>query len=87
MPSFVKKYKDIDKLRRTRNKQRKRYYNKTINAKNQWERWTDEHLQMVLEHKLTDTEISKKIGRSVSAIQQIRWVHKRKQNNEKMRNM
>ena len=62
-----KQYKDLDKLRKTRNAQKKRYFSKT--AKYKPRRWTDIEDVIVLEHKTTDTEMSRLIERSVKAIQ------------------
>lgn len=61
------RYKDLDKLRKTRNAQNKRYFSKTAIYKPR--RWTDIEDVIVLEHKNTDMEISKQIERSVKAIQ------------------
>lgn len=63
----AKKYKDADKLRKTRNAQKKRYFSKTAIYKPR--RWTDMEDVIVLEHKNPDMEISKQIERSVKAIQ------------------
>jgi len=60
-------YKDKDKLRKTRNAQNKRYFSKTAIYKPR--RWTEIEDVIVIEHKNTDTEISKQIERSVKAIQ------------------
>lgn len=60
-------YKDLDKLRKTRNAQKKRYFSKTAIYKPR--RWIDIEDVIVLEHKNTDMEISKQIERSVKAIQ------------------
>lgn len=64
-----KDYKDIDKWRKTCHKQRLKYYRKTANAKNRGKQWTNEEVELVMLHELTDTMISKIIGRSVEAIQ------------------
>lgn len=61
------RYKDKEKLRKTRNAQKKRYFSKTAIYKPR--RWTDIEDVIVLEHKNTDMEISKQIERSVKAIQ------------------
>ena len=61
------RYKDKEKLRKTRNAQRERYFSKTAIYKPR--RWTDIEDVIVLEHKNTDMEISKQIERSVKAIQ------------------
>lgn len=66
------KYRDIDKWRNTCYKQRRKYYSKTANAENSGQRWTVEEIDMVLQHNITDTEISEIIGRSVQSIQVMR---------------
>ena len=60
-------YKNLDKFRKTRNKGKRKYYSKT--AKYKRRAWTDLEDIIVLEHKKTDTEISKYIQRSVCSIQ------------------
>ena len=60
-------YKDLDKFRLTRNKSKRKYYSKT--AKYKPRAWTELEDIIVLEHKKTDTEISKYIQRSVCSIQ------------------
>ena len=67
MPLRKDKYKDMEKFRNTRNAQRKRYYDKT--AKYNPNPWTSEQDKAVLEHNITDTELSNLIGHSVKAIQ------------------
>ena len=62
-----KQYKDLEKLRKTRNAQNKRYFSKTAIYKPR--RWTEIEDVIVFEHKNTDMEISKQIERSVKAIQ------------------
>lgn len=51
----------------------KRYYQKTQNAPNSGKRYTDEEIKMIVDHKMTDSQISKTIGRSVGAIQKLRY--------------
>lgn len=60
-------YKDLDKFRLTRNKSKRKYYSKT--AKYKPRAWTELEDVIVLEHKKTDTEISKYIQRSICSIQ------------------
>lgn len=60
-------YKDLEKHRITCRKQRRRYYAKTAVYKPST--WTDEQIRLVLERKMTDHELSAKIGHSVKAIQ------------------
>lgn len=57
-------------------KENKRYYAKTALYKPR--SWTLEECNMVLEHSMPDTELSKKIKRSVRAIQVMRSRLKRK---------
>ncbi len=61
-------YKDMEKYHRTCRKQRKRYYDKTSNLYPP-KPWTAAEDAMVIEHKITDSELSAKIERSVRAIQ------------------
>jgi hypothetical protein len=61
------RYKDKEKLRKTRNAQNKRYFSKTAIYRPR--RWTDIEDVIVIEHKNTDMQISKQIERSVKAIQ------------------
>ena len=61
MPSFVKHYRDLEKLRVTRNRQRKRNYQKSQNAINSRKHWQEWEIKLVLTSDLTDME-SKEIG-------------------------
>lgn len=67
-----KQYKDQDKARETIRKQNLKYYGRTTNAINSRQRWTVRELDIVMEHSMTDREISALIGRSVKAIQLLR---------------
>lgn len=49
--------------------QTKRNRHKTINALNSYKKWTSEDENIIMTSRLTDTEISKLINRSVQAIQ------------------
>ena len=60
------KYHDLSLWRKTCDRQRKKYYDKTAIYPPQ--RWTIEEDQMVLEHKIPDSELSKRIHHSVKAI-------------------
>ena len=70
MPNFVKWYNEkgeSEKGRNLRNEQRTRYYAKTgIYERREW---TLEEIELVLAHEIPDMELSKKIQRSVKAIQ------------------
>ena len=48
---------------------KRRYYAKTAFAMNHRLRFTDEEIQMIKDHNIPDTELAKKMGRSVQAIQ------------------
>jgi len=69
-------YKDLSKWRKTVRKQKNRYYRKTTYAENHKKPWTRKEINMVMEHKITDTELSSLIGRSVGAIQKMRFTQK-----------
>lgn len=75
MPNKKENYRDMQKYLKTRNAQRKRYYNKTAiyGRRN----WTFEQETMVLKHSITDSELSAKIKHSVSAIQHRRCLLKK----------
>ena len=67
MPNRKNQYRDKDKYKKTRDAQKKRYYDKTaIYQRNSWNSQQD---KLVLEHSISDTELSKIIGHSVKAIQ------------------
>lgn len=67
MPKCCKQYKNKEKMRINRNKQRARNYDKagTYPPRS----WTIVETELVLEHPMTDRELSKQIERSVRAIQ------------------
>ena len=67
MPNRKENYSDMEKFKKTRNAQRKKYYSKTAIYGHR--QWTSEQDKMVLEHKITDTELSVIISHSVGAIQ------------------
>ena len=69
-------YANMEKFRKTRNSQKRRYYRKT--AKYERRTWTLEEEEAVLDKNMTDTELSKKIKRSVCATQNRRHILKRK---------
>lgn len=71
MPEFVKrlrrKGRDDDYIRNIRNGQRQKYYNQT--AKYERHDFTSAEDRMILEHKITDRELSEMIHHSVQSIQ------------------
>ena len=66
------KYKDPNKYRNYRNRYQTRYRAKTGSNAYKPREWTKEELRMVQAHEVTDRELSKKINRSVGAIQSAR---------------
>lgn len=59
-------YKDLDKWRKMRRKQMRRYYETRRQPKSEWHGWQD---KLVLEHSIPDTELAPVIGHGVRAIQ------------------
>ena len=66
-------YKDLNKYRNYRNRCKTRYRARTGSNVYEPREWTKEELRMVQAHKITDRELSKKINRSVAAIQNARY--------------
>ena len=64
-----KNFKDINKYRVYREKQKRKYYGSRDFSIEEKRPWTEEEVRIVMEHKLTDTETAKMIMRSVKAIQ------------------
>ena len=62
-----KAYKDMDKFIKARNRQRKRNYKKTQLYEPHM--WSTEDEHRVLEHSITDIELSRQMKHSVQAIQ------------------
>ena len=65
-------YRDMEKYLKTRNAQRLRYYRKTQGGKNTGKLWTRDEIDMIMEKKHSDTELSKLLARSVGTIQAMR---------------
>jgi len=68
-----KDYKNLDKYRETRKKQKQRYRDRTgssLYIPKKWEEWEDE---LVVKHEVSDNELSLMLERSVQAIQVRRW--------------
>lgn len=64
---YGKKYRATEKGRKIYNEYKKRYYNKT--ATNGHLLFTAKEDKLILEHNMTDTELSKLIKHSVMSIQ------------------
>ena len=56
---------------------RKKYYSKSVDVLNSKAPLTLSEIEMILAHEIPDSELSKKIGRSVEAIQVARCKHKK----------
>lgn len=86
MPNWVKQCKEDDKYTKEmiqrRNRERKKYYNKTSYARRGHSSWYEYEDKLVLAHVLTDSELAQLIHRSVQAIQQRRWKLKKARTNE-----
>lgn len=61
--------KNIEHYREISREQKRRYRNKYKNASNSNKRYTPEEDRLILSHKICDSELAKKIGRSVGSIQ------------------
>lgn len=59
----------MDKWRETCREQKRRYYEKTQNSRNNGNKYTLEEIKMILDKNYSDTELSQMLGRSVKAIQ------------------
>lgn len=56
-------------FKRAKKNYNRRYYARTTDAKRRYARYTDAEEKLILAHVVSDTELSKIIGRSVRAIQ------------------
>ena len=61
-------YRDLEKFKKTKREQQKRYYRKTQNAPNKGQRWTSEEIEMIMAKDVSDKELSQRLGRSMRAI-------------------
>lgn len=71
-----KDYKDEEKFKKTRYAQRKRFYAKTANSVNCKKHYTNDEIQMIINHSMTDSELSVVLGRSVNSIRKVRYRYK-----------
>lgn len=70
-------YGSMEAFRKYRNRSKQTYYRSRDFSKGKKKRrWKTDEIEMVMEHKQTDTEIAQKLGRSVRAVQAMR--HKQK---------
>lgn len=79
MPIRKNSYADMNKFLKTRNLQRKRYYQKTA-FKYGRRRWTQQEDDLVLKREMTDMQLSDLIHRSVGAIQSRRTMLNKSRN-------
>lgn len=62
------RYKDLDKWRKTKNAYNKRYYTLKDTDTNNGKTWKINDIELIMEHKFTDRELSKILNRSIRAI-------------------
>lgn len=62
-------YRDLDKYRKTRMNQKRRYRLRTGSGLYKRRAWTDEEDRLVISHEIADVDLSVLIKRSVQAIQ------------------
>lgn len=66
-------YKDLEKYKKTKREQEKRYYGKTQDAPNSRKYWTSREIKMIMAKNMADRELSQILGRSMKAIQVKRY--------------
>lgn len=76
--AYRKKWLKTEKGQNYRNRARQKYYEKTAFAPKYHHRWTEAEEIMVISHRLSDTELAEKLGRSVGSIQRKRHNLKKK---------
>ena len=65
----LKSYKDIDEGRKRRNEYKKQYRTINQNGSNVGKYYTPDEDRKIMEHKVSDRELSIMLGRQISAIQ------------------
>lgn len=63
------KYKDLEKYKKTKREQQKRYYDKTQDALNSRKCWTPREIKIIMAKNMSDRELSRILGRSMKAIE------------------
>lgn len=82
VPKSLKRFADSDKARTYRNRQRKINYDRDgSDRRRKYRPYLRYEVEMILERRLTDREIARIIGRSVSSIQNKRSRLKQEQRN------
>lgn len=62
-------YKNIDRFRQTRNKQKKRRNDKSLQyATQKGKRFTEEEILRIIKHDIPDMELARELGRSYGSI-------------------
>ena len=62
-------YKDIERFKETRNKQKKIRNNRSLEfANNRGKRFTKEEIQRIIKHEIPDMKLARELGRSYSSI-------------------
>ena len=69
MPKCRKQYKDLDKYIAYCNRHRKSNYLKGNFSDGNRKRYTQEEMELILDHSISDRELAKRLKRSVQAIQ------------------
>lgn len=70
MPSSLKYFKDKEKAKKYRKRDKLRYYSKNSdNWFNQGNPWSDYEIKQILFAPKTDTQLSTELGRSITSIQ------------------
>lgn len=67
MPKMFHFYRDKEKARITRNRSRATYYKKHVYGPKR--PYTDKELEMIVDRKISDVELAKKLRRSILGIQ------------------
>lgn len=70
MPTSLRFFKDKNKARRYRRRDKAKYYSKNISGRyNQGNIWTNDEIKQILFAPKTDTQLSIELGRSINSIQ------------------
>lgn len=63
------RYKDQEKYKDMKAKQRQRYYQRSSDAPNSRSKWSDFEIDAILNSDKSDSELAKELGRSIKSIQ------------------
>ena len=73
MPKFTHYYKDKEKTKRKRYRDRLKNYKKGRFGNRQQEPFDDEEIKMIILHELPDIALARMFGSSTNGIQVMRW--------------